>query len=558
MARSRSGRRPGLGLRARLLVPPLLLIPLLMGGYTLFQERLIAREEAVIVERRTLAVLDGTLREVEQRKRAKEVFARLMADEPGLAAAARAEDRVELARILVPLQSALGLGFIEVADQAGHSLVELGTDPHLVSPEPAERTRERIAGALSGITGSWTAVSPSGITVAAASPIKDSGGIVGVLELGATIDGDDLAGSLGRGDVAIATVSGGALSTLSRDDPDLARALRSYAVDGADLNASLAALDYRASITDLGGDGQLISIVSIADLRAGSQQRIQTYAIASIAFVLCAMFGIAMVARSVTRPIERVAAVAKAITGGDYTARAETGGVAETAVLASAINHLAAEVEQQVAQLTRQALHDPVADLPNRAGFLARMTSIADRSSDRVARHDVALLFLDLDDFKAVNDSFGHQCGDALLYLVARRLEGAVRAPDLVARFGGDEFIVLLEDTERKTAVATAERIQAALRAPFAVDGRDLTVSASVGIVVASVDRIDIPDLLRNADVAMYQASETDPPRPSSSSRPCTWRSPVDTNWRRTSGGPSAPTSSPSRISRSWTSRPGE
>jgi diguanylate cyclase (GGDEF)-like protein len=119
-----------------------------------------------------------------------------------------------------------------------------------------------------------------------------------------------------------------------------------------------------------------------------------------------------------------------------------------------------------------------------------------------------AVLFLDLDDFKTVNDSLGHVAGDELLCAVADRLRGCIRAGDTAARLGGDEFALLLEDLgEEQEAIAVAERVSMALQAPIAIHGRDVVTRASVGIALPDLDRPQEADeLLRNADMAMYTA----------------------------------------------------
>jgi diguanylate cyclase (GGDEF)-like protein/PAS domain S-box-containing protein len=157
------------------------------------------------------------------------------------------------------------------------------------------------------------------------------------------------------------------------------------------------------------------------------------------------------------------------------------------------------------AQLVHQAFHDPLTGLANRALFLDRVTH-ALAVTARYGRLPVAVLFLDLDNFKTVNDSFGHVPADQLLAAVARRLVEAVRLSDTVARLGGDEFAILLEDASGAMSPATAaERITASLREPFLVEGKEVFVTSSIGIAVAGAD-LSPADLLRNADTAMYQA----------------------------------------------------
>jgi diguanylate cyclase (GGDEF)-like protein/PAS domain S-box-containing protein len=160
-------------------------------------------------------------------------------------------------------------------------------------------------------------------------------------------------------------------------------------------------------------------------------------------------------------------------------------------------------------QLAYQAFHDPLTGLANRVLFRDRVEHALSRAGRSGAvREHVAVLFLDLDDFKSVNDTLGHAEGDRLLEAVAARLLRATRGCDTVARLGGDEFAVLLEDMAGPDdALTVAERIVAALRAPVGVTGKDVLVSASIGIAHARPDD-STGELLRNADVAMYQAKE--------------------------------------------------
>jgi diguanylate cyclase (GGDEF)-like protein/PAS domain S-box-containing protein len=157
-------------------------------------------------------------------------------------------------------------------------------------------------------------------------------------------------------------------------------------------------------------------------------------------------------------------------------------------------------------QLTHQAFHDDLTGLANRALFTDRVDHALTRR-DR-SPSSMALLLLDLDDFKDVNDSLGHAAGDELLQVVAERLSGCLRASDTAARLGGDEFAVLLEDLDDTTKAGDlAERVLVALRHPVTLQDRQVVPSASVGIALVDPDRRqDAEELLRNADVAMYTA----------------------------------------------------
>ncbi|QIN78224.1 EAL domain-containing protein [Rubrobacter marinus] len=158
-------------------------------------------------------------------------------------------------------------------------------------------------------------------------------------------------------------------------------------------------------------------------------------------------------------------------------------------------------------KLAHQAFHDPLTDLPNRSLFLDRVDHALKRAKRR--GDGVAVLFMDLDNFKVINDSLGHEVGDELLVSVAGRLQSCLRPADTAARLGGDEFVVLLEDVEGpEEATRVATRIEEALRAPFWVGGHNLFVTTSVGVALGGTDGERAGDLLRNADLAMYRAKD--------------------------------------------------
>jgi diguanylate cyclase (GGDEF)-like protein/PAS domain S-box-containing protein len=163
--------------------------------------------------------------------------------------------------------------------------------------------------------------------------------------------------------------------------------------------------------------------------------------------------------------------------------------------------------KQLESELRHQALHDALTGLANRTLFADRVEHALARRADRGGA--VAVLFIDLDDFKTVNDSLGHAAGDELLVTVSDRLKNLLRMGDTAARLGGDEFAVLLDEApSEEEVVAVAARLQAALALPFEIDGRTVHVSCSMGIAMDE-DRASSSDiLLRNADVAMYLAKE--------------------------------------------------
>ncbi len=164
------------------------------------------------------------------------------------------------------------------------------------------------------------------------------------------------------------------------------------------------------------------------------------------------------------------------------------------------------ERKQIEEQLHHDAFHDSLTGLPNRALFMDRLEHAVDREK-RNSEYLFAVLFIDMDRFKVLNDSLGHTAGDKLLVAVSRRLAESLRPGDTVARFGGDEFAVLLEDLkDREEALVIADRIQEKLSQPFDLDGQEVFSSASIGVTFNATGYDNLENILRDADIAMYHA----------------------------------------------------
>ena len=171
-----------------------------------------------------------------------------------------------------------------------------------------------------------------------------------------------------------------------------------------------------------------------------------------------------------------------------------------------ALQQVLSEVKRAEEQVKSLAYHDPLTGLPNRLLCADRLRQAL--AQVRRERSRLAVLYLDLDHFKVVNDSLGHACGDTLLRIVAERLESSMRAGDTVARLGGDEFLLVLPGADEGAAMSCAEKVRGALGQPLTVEGHELMVTASVGISLCPADGEDAETLVKNADIAMYRAKD--------------------------------------------------
>ncbi|RLJ02482.1 MAG: hypothetical protein DRP08_04520, partial [Candidatus Aenigmatarchaeota archaeon] len=166
------------------------------------------------------------------------------------------------------------------------------------------------------------------------------------------------------------------------------------------------------------------------------------------------------------------------------------------------------ELKEAERQIYHQAFHDNLTNLPNRALFIEYLIMAIKRGKRR-KNYYFAIIYLDIDRFKLINDSLGHNIGDKLLVEFAKRIQDSLRDIDTLARFGGDEFVILLEDIEDESyAIHVAERLQKSLKTPFEIRGNDVYAPASFGIVLNTKVYDDPEIIIRNADAAMYHAKE--------------------------------------------------
>ena len=231
--------------------------------------------------------------------------------------------------------------------------------------------------------------------------------------------------------------------------------------------------------------------------------------------VVAGLFGLALAAtvyfrrrmgEDLVRPVASLHQGVLKLQAGEFTNRIAVARRDELGELAEAFNGMAGALHESHLALTLRATHDSLTGLANRASLTDRLAATFGSGTDRRAGQE-SVLFIDVDDFKDVNDSLGHEGGDALLVQLAARLTDCVRPQDLVARLGGDEFaIVLVEGEGATTATHVAERIIDALRTPFIVNGTSLVVSVSIGVAQRRPGTTDAAELLRRSDFAMYMA----------------------------------------------------
>ena len=213
------------------------------------------------------------------------------------------------------------------------------------------------------------------------------------------------------------------------------------------------------------------------------------------------------VVKDLMRPVNSLRRGVLKLQAGDYSHRLDVARRDELGEVAVAFNGMAAALQDSHNTLTHRATHDDLTGLANRAALAERLAASFEPDSDLGAQHE-GLLFIDIDDFKDVNDSLGHEGGDALLVQLAGRLRASVRSHDLVARLGGDEFAVVVLDNDDGTPATgpVAERIYEALSEPFVIGDRSMRVSLSMGVAQRTADTADVTELLRQADSAMYRA----------------------------------------------------
>ncbi|MDP3845902.1 MAG: EAL domain-containing protein [Pseudomonas sp.] len=258
---------------------------------------------------------------------------------------------------------------------------------------------------------------------------------------------------------------------------------------------------YRAPLAGTDGELQLLLLRSLSDALASYQPLQWQLAAIILAALLLASIGAWLIASTVSRPLSQMVESVRRIASGDYQARVAENGGSEVGLLAREFNHMQRDIAEREATISFLAYRDPLTSLDNRNRFVARLQAAL---ANALPGAGVAVLLMDLDNFKDLNDTLGHDAGDQLLCLLGERLLQHLRAGDGLARLGGDEFAVLIAPADPHAALAAAHHYHELLTEPFAVRGISMTLNATVGIALSPDHGETAGSLLQHAEVAMY------------------------------------------------------
>ena len=259
-------------------------------------------------------------------------------------------------------------------------------------------------------------------------------------------------------------------------------------------------------------NGKALGTIRLGYDESGTQEQIQLAyrrgLYLAAAYLLLTMALVGFVGPALTRPIKRLQDASRKIAYGHFEEQLHvTSHITELQNLADDLNLMRGELVKQADTLQHQALHDGLTGLPNRTLLQDRLQQsmhVAERSDQTLA-----LLLMDLNHFKEVNDTMGHAAGDVILQQTARRLQQTARESDTVARLGGDEFALVLLTASEEDVTKIARNMVDAIQNPFTVDGQQLHIGTSIGIALYQGNGVDFDTLLRRADIAMYESKRT-------------------------------------------------
>ncbi|MEZ5288246.1 MAG: diguanylate cyclase [Vicinamibacterales bacterium] len=441
-----------------------------------------------------------------------------------------AADRATISQMADTYRRQLGAAFVVVTDGRGRWLASPGWQASGATPPSLAGT---IDSSLAGDAGQAVIERGGALFLVVALPARFADEVLGALAVGFILD-DALAQELARlAQCEVLLVSSGrvaATSLRARAHSDTVRLAEAAAHLETGVLSDLQQIgDYRyvggafpiRAASPPGDSGRLVLLSDWQPTQQFVDQLRERFLVGGLAVLALALAGGLVLSRRVSRPLRELAGAAADVAGGNLTMQLAIRGSAEEVTVARAFNDMSASLRTAHDRLMHDAIHDPLTQLPNRVLFMERL----ERAMARRVRHPgslVAVLFIDLDRFKHVNDSLGHAVGDELLVEFARRLGTVVRRDDLVsrmpasdgspesntlARFGGDEFVVLLDDIrEPVDAVRVAERVHQMTRQALQVGAHEIFATPSIGVTVCSPDHRSGSDVMRDADLAMHRA----------------------------------------------------
>ncbi len=535
----------GLGLRVNLMMAAVLagllgvLLVVLITGLGDLTERT-GRERA----EQELEVIRSRFDEA---KRDQLATTKLLAGAPGLSDAVGAQDLAKVAVTVAVEAAPLGFDDVHVVDQTGELIISRAESEPL-SVTTGEDDLLRLA--LLGIETEGVIANSDNLVLAMVVPIRaSSGSIVGGLVTGRDIDDGFLNEiNFSRQDINLELIHNGRIVAASSTKQDSA-AQADASTATADPDAVSQALEgvpivleslvnrqgapHASGYIPLTVGEQTLAVLRVSvnvDNLVSFQGKLTRNIAVIFALVSLAAFGAMalFMRKSIGSPLRRLQATAERMTSGDYRQPPQAPTNDEIGRLTRSFGSMAAAVQQHAARLTsanktlqdevaergqaeatitRLAYYDALTDLPNRRLFKDRLTQALAQA--RRSSQMLAVMFLDLDRFKLVNDTAGHPEGDKLLRSVGAQLKALVRETDTVARVGGDEFVLLLPEIARaRDAVELAKRIREDFGRPRILADHEFHITPSIGIAVFPADGDDAETLLANADIAMYYVKE--------------------------------------------------
>jgi len=474
-------------------------------GVEWIQATFARRQTDWLISRRGDAFLTTLQGRLQERRSAEEGFAHMLSQHRDLVKAVREGDSKALSDLLGPLEAGMGLGHLAVFGKGGEVLLRLGSVTRLADQTPM------VAGALAGWTQSAVVAVPGGLLVLSSAPVFGSGDTIGAVLIGSFLGAGALETFRTGDGEEVAVIQHGGLVMTTATDPGLISVLKGTTAtpEGlAGLRGGLDALGMRAVIEPLSDGGYMAGLFPVDDILQTIDGMRDTPRLGILFLTgLLVLMGVHF-AKTIAQPLDAMLMVTREIVSGNYRRRIPRSPILELSELAGAFNQMAHQVERQLHELAHQALHDPLTNLANRKMLIERLRKALARPG--APANSVAVIMLDLDNFKVINDSLGHLCGDELLYQCARRLEDVLPPEGLAIRQGGDEFSILLDGIgEMREATCVAAQVVAALREPFVVAGREIVITASVGIAYGTPGQHLPDDLLKAADLAAYRVKGT-------------------------------------------------